>query len=170
MKPPFSLYANFILAFSLLVSADLVRADEKDLLGKTAPNFQLKNLGGKPLSLADWKNKVVVLNFWASWCAPCQKEVPIFNRLQKEYGPEGVQFVGLAVDNLQNIQKFLQKIPIEYPVLIGDEAAFSIIQQYGNSSGVLPYTIFIGRSGKIHAIVKGGLTESYTRNAIEKLL
>lgn len=94
----------------------------------------------------------------------------MFNRLQKDYTPDDVQFIGIAIDNTSAIKSFVAKIPITYPVLIGDLDAVKLSRQFGNLQDVLPYTVFIDKQGRIAVIASGGLTEEYTRRAIEKLL
>ena len=150
--------------------AEVRTVEGKDLLGKTHQDFSLPNLDGTRQSLSDWKGKTIVLNFWATWCAPCKKEIPMFNKLQKEYAEDDVQFIGVAVDNIKTIRIFIDKVPIDYPVLYGVEDATKITQTYGNKLGVLPYTVFIDKRGRIQTIVSGALSQSYTRQTIEKLL
>ncbi len=149
-------------------SADTAGA--RTFVGKKRPEFTFKDLQGQPRSPANWDGKVVVVNFWATWCVPCRKEIPFFNALQKEYGDKGVQFVGIAIDDQKAVERFIQIIPIEYPVLIGNTAAIQTAQAYGNVAGALPFTAFIDRTGHIAAIATGGLTEAVTRRKIEELL
>ncbi|MDH5216849.1 MAG: TlpA family protein disulfide reductase, partial [Gammaproteobacteria bacterium] len=104
------------------------------------------------------------------WCTPCLKEIPMFNRVQKEYAPDGVQFIGIAIDNKASIEKFMQKTPINYPVLYGVKTTTELVQDYGNDAGVLPYTVFIDHEGIIQRIAPGQLKETYTRESIEKML
>jgi thiol-disulfide isomerase/thioredoxin len=145
-------------------------AKAKDLLGKPQPGFTLPDLKETTHSHRDWQGKILVINFWASWCTPCLKEIPMFNRVQKEYAPDGVRFIGIAIDNKQAIETFMKKVPIDYPVLYGVRAATRVVQDYGNSAGVLPFTIFIDRQGIIRRIASGKLSEKYTRESIETML
>jgi len=110
-----------------------------------------------------------VVNFWATWCAPCRKEIPFFNSLQARYADKGLQFIGIAVDDLRAVKRFMEVIPIEYPVLVGDEEAIPIAKAYGNKEGVLPFTVFIDRQGNIASIAKGGLSEEITEQTLLKL-
>jgi thiol-disulfide isomerase/thioredoxin len=90
-----------------------------------------------------------VLNFWASWCAPCREEIPDFVALRAQYAAKGVEFVGIAVDNQANVAQFMQRQTINYPILIGEGAANNLARQLGNPSGALPYTIVLDRDGNI---------------------
>lgn len=111
----------------------------------TAPAFTLKDISGKNVSLADFKGKVVVLDFWATWCPPCRKEIPDFISIQNEYGARGVQVVGIALDELPKVQAFARSNGMNYPVLMGNDA---ITAQYGGIEGI-PTTFIIDRKGKI---------------------
>ena len=118
--------------------------------GQLAPDFELASLEGKNTKLSDFRGKAVLLNFWATWCGPCKIEMPWFVELQKEYGPQGFQIVGVAMDDdasAEDIAKFAKQLGVNYPVLLGKE---SVGQSYGGV-GVLPTTYFIDREGKLVA-------------------
>jgi thiol-disulfide isomerase/thioredoxin len=119
------------------------------LIGSLAPDFELPTLDGKNLKLSDLRGKGVLLNFWATYCGPCKIEMPWFVELQKEYGPQGFQIIGVAMDDASNedIAKFVKEMGVNYPILIGKE---SVGQSYGGV-GVLPTTFFVDRDGKLIA-------------------
>ena len=104
---------------------------------------------GQPQALSQWRGQVVVLNFWASWCAPCREEMPDFEALRTQYRGDGVEFVGIAIDNPGNVAQFLQRQPVSYPILVGEGAAHALARTLGNPSGALPYTIVFDRDGKV---------------------
>src|SRR5437879_1177843 len=118
-----------------------------ELKGKTAPDFELATLDGKKMKLSDLRGKAVVLDFWATWCVPCKIEMPWFVELQKQYGPDGLAIVGVAMDDSsdEEIAKFAKELGVNYPILRGKEA---VGEAYGGLPG-LPTTFFIGRDGKI---------------------
>lgn len=120
-----------------------------ELRGQVAPDFDLQSLEGKNVKLSDFRGKAVLLNFWATWCEPCKFEMPWFVELQKEYGPQGFQIVGVAMDDASNedIAKFARQMGVNYPILLGKEA---VGQSYGGVN-VLPTTFFIDRDGKLVA-------------------
>ena len=122
-----------------------------------ALDFSLPDMDGKMHSLSGWRDKVVVLNFWATWCPPCREEIPDFIQLQKLYGKAGVQVIGLAVDNLEEVKAFYQAEGMNYPVLIGEQDAFNILAQFGETTGSLPYTVVLNTEGKIVAHKLGAL-------------
>jgi len=121
--------------------------DALNPIGKIAPDFTLPSLEGKDVTLSAYHGHAVLLNFWATWCGPCKIEMPWFVELQKEYGPQGLEIVGVAMDDASKdeIQKFAKEMGVNYTILLGKEA---VGQQYGGVD-VLPTTFFIDRDGKI---------------------
>ncbi len=119
------------------------------LIGAAAPDFQLQGIDGTNLRLSNLRGKAVLLNFWATYCAPCKLEMPWFVELQKEYGPQGLQVVGVAMDDAstEDIASFAKSLGINYPILLGKE---SVGASYGGVD-VLPTTYFLDRSGKVVA-------------------
>jgi thiol-disulfide isomerase/thioredoxin len=130
----------------------------------------LRDVGGAPHTLDQWRGKVLVVNFWATWCAPCREEIPLFVKLQREYGERGLQFVGIAIDEPGKVQPFAQEFGINYPVMVGglDTAEWS--RRLGNGAGALPYTLIIGRDGVVRATLLGAMKEGALRPYIDTLL
>ena len=117
--------------------------------GSPSPALQLKGLDGATHSLDQWRGKIILLNFWASWCAPCQAEIPAFVDYQSTYGPRGLQVIGVGVDQERKLLAMQQRLAINYPVLVLDPAASrSTMADWGNPSGVIPYTVVIDRQGR----------------------
>jgi peroxiredoxin len=114
---------------------------------KPAPDFTLQSLEGKTVRLSDYRGKPVVLNFWATWCEPCKVEMPWFVDLQRQYGPAGVQFLGVAMDDAstKEIAAFAESMKVNYPILIGKD---SVGDDYGGVQ-FLPETFYIDRTGKV---------------------
>lgn len=124
---------------------------------------------GQPQALSQWRGQIVVLNFWASWCAPCREEMPDFVALREQHHPKGVEFVGIAIDNAANVAKFLQQQPVNYPILIGEGAAHSLTRQLGNPSGALPFTIVLARDCSIVLTHLGRLPRTTLETALRKI-
>lgn len=124
---------------------------------------------GRPQALSQWRGQIVVLNFWASWCAPCREEMPDFAELRAQYRTHGVEFVGIAIDSGPNVAQFLQRQPVDYPVLIGEGAAHGLVRQLGNPSGALPYTIVLDRDGKVALTHLGRLPRATLDAALRKM-
>lgn len=138
--------------------------------GAIAPDFTLKRVGahGKAMSLSSLKGKAVLLNFWATWCEPCKIEMPWLVELQKKYGPQGLQVVGVAMDDagVKAISAFARKMGVNYPILQGTEAVADL---YGGLDG-LPTTFFLDRSGKVVDQALGLESESLIEDSIKKSL
>jgi cytochrome c biogenesis protein CcmG/thiol:disulfide interchange protein DsbE len=134
-----------------------------------APDFTLQTLSGDAFRLQAHRGKVVVLNFWATWCPPCRREIPDFISLQKGLGDQGLQFVGVALERSagpKEVQAFASTMGINYPIGMGDG---SIAQKYGGVRG-LPMTFVIGPDGKIQHHIPGMTTEERLRPVLEDLL
>jgi thiol-disulfide isomerase/thioredoxin len=130
-------------------------------IGEVAPPFARSDLGGEAHSLSDWRGKVVLLNFWASWCGPCREEMPLLDRTQKRYADKGLQVVGVASDSAAATKAFLAKTHVDYPILIDDpEKGADLSAIYGNDRSVLPYTALIGRDGHVLALRMGKFSET----------
>jgi thiol-disulfide isomerase/thioredoxin len=124
---------------------------------------------GQPQALSQWRGQVVVLNFWASWCAPCREEMPDFVALRTQYHAQGIEFVGIAIDNSANVTQFLQQMPVNYPILIGEGAAHSLARRLGNPSGALPYTIVLDRNGNVVLSHLGRLPRAALEATLQKI-
>jgi peroxiredoxin len=119
------------------------------LIGGIRPDFKLQSHQGELVSPADFSGKTLLINFWATWCAPCREEMPMLMDLQREYGALGLQVIGIALDNVDSVRSFVDTYGISYPVLLGAEDVFTTSAAYGNSEGVLPYTVLVDRDGII---------------------
>lgn len=131
---------------------------------------ELDDLNGRRQALAQWRGQVVVLNFWAPWCPPCRKEIPGFIRLQQRYGPQGLQFVGVALDDPEPVREYVQATGINYPTLLGGMAAVMLGQAAGNPQGGLPYTLILDRQGKPVITLLGAVSEGRMEALIRPLL
>lgn len=133
-----------------------------------APDFTLRELNGSSVRLSSFRGKGVVLNFWATWCAPCRTEIPWFIQLQKEYGPRGLQVVGVSMDDAGSkaVEQFVEKMGMNYPVLLDDGHVSSL---YG-ATQVLPTTYYISRNGMVLALAKGVIGEDKVEANIREIL
>jgi thiol-disulfide isomerase/thioredoxin len=121
--------------------------------------LRLPDLGGAGQDLGQWRGKVLVVNFWATWCAPCREEIPIFVRLQEKYRDRGLQFVGIAIDEPAPVGAFVREFGVNYPVLVGNLQTVEISRKAGNRAGGLPFTLVLDRQGAIARTALGGLKE-----------
>ena len=152
-------------------TASQVTTPDNPLFNQPRPDFALAELDGTIRAVKEWDGKVIAVNFWATWCPPCKREIPSFNALQRELGPAGMQFVGVAVDDRGAVESYTKDTIIDYPVLVGDEAkTIAVAEQYGNATGILPYTVIIDRKGRIAYVQYGELPEELAREVIKSLL
>ena len=109
----------------------------------------LVDLAGKPRQLAEWDGRILVWNFWATWCTPCREEIPLLIAAREKYEPWGVEIVGIAVDNAAKVREFSSSLNISYPILLAEADGLDLMRKLGNSSGGLPYTVVNDRQGNL---------------------
>ena len=112
-------------------------------------NASFVDLQGKARSLSEWQGRVIVANFWATWCAPCVEEIPLLISTRKSRAAQGLEIVGIAVDQVAKVSEFAARMQIDYPILLGDARTLDLIRHLGNRSGGLPFTAFLDRSGAV---------------------
>ena len=120
----------------------------------------LTDIKGQAQGIDQWRGKVLVLNYWATWCHPCREEMPGFSRLQDKYRDKGVQFVGISIDTAEKIIEFQKETPVNYPLLIGDMAIMRSSAEFGNDRQALPFTAVLNRDGRLAMTRLGRWTES----------
>jgi thiol-disulfide isomerase/thioredoxin len=118
-------------------------------VGDSTSDYALPDLAGQTTTLAKWHGKIVLLNFWATWCAPCRAEMPMLAKLQREQAANGLQVVGIAMDQPASAAAFLKQRPVDYPILIGIDADPVPTTTFGDTAGLLPYSVLIGRDGRV---------------------
>lgn len=138
--------------------------------GRLVLGARLMGVDGNVQPFEQWRGKVIVVNFWATWCAPCREEIPGFIRLQQRHGPEGVQFVGVAIDLKERVLPYAKEIGINYPLVVGGMETMEFARQLGNRMTVLPYTLVVDRTGKVQASQVGLLRPEKLDAIIKPLL
>ena len=133
--------------------------------------FHLEDLDGVKHSLEDWKGKVIMMNFWASWCSPCQYEIPEFVHYQKTYADRNLQLVGIGVDEKRKLANVARSLGINYPVLVLNPMdSRQLMRKWGNDTGIIPYTVVIARDGRIKYIHRGQMDqEAFDTNVLPLL-
>lgn len=135
---------------------------------KVAPDWRLRDLSGRLIRLRDYKGKVVLLNFWATWCSPCRAEIPELIKWQRQYANAGLQIIGITSppQTRQEIRHFARRLNINYPLVQGTNE----LKTYFTSSETLPWTVVLDPSGKIHSSIEGILYEDEFAKKIKPLL
>jgi len=125
---------------------------------------------GKSANSENWRQKILIVNFWASWCPPCVEEMPTLDKIAQEYASKNVLIVGIGIDSPSNIREFLEKTPVSYPIVIGGLEGSNLAKQMGNNQGALPYTVIINSKGKAIFTKLGKISEEELRKAINSAL
>lgn len=119
-------------------------------VGDTMPTLRLSDLEGRMVEVPEtWRGRPLLINVWASWCGPCIEEMPELQRFDARQGREGVQVVGIALDDPEAVRAFLRKVPVDYPILVDAPSPADAGVRLGNVKGVLPYSVLIGRDGRV---------------------
>jgi cytochrome c biogenesis protein CcmG, thiol:disulfide interchange protein DsbE len=156
-----------LISAYLLKPSDHPRPQQAPALGTLAPDFSLLQLTGQPLELSAYREKVVLLDFWATWCDPCRDEIPHFIDLQNKYGQEGLQIIGVSMDDSpEPVLDFSRRFKMNYPVVMGNA---KIGELYGGILG-LPVAFVIGRDGRVFARHIGAIDMSVVEREIGNLL
>jgi thiol-disulfide isomerase/thioredoxin len=120
------------------------------------PEFSLPDLKGVPHHLADWRGQPLMINFWATWCEPCRREIPLLEALRRENAGNHLEVVGIAIDQPDSVRKFAKDLGIEYPVLVGEQGGLEAVTAFGVDT-VLPFTVFADARGRIVKLKIGEL-------------
>jgi thiol-disulfide isomerase/thioredoxin len=145
------------------LSSDLIDQPHAGLAGTDIkiparlPAFTLADLGGVPTPIARWKGKALVINFWATWCAPCRREIPMLGSIAAQWADRGVVVVGVAVDQAHAVASYARELKIPYPLLVGEQDALDVALSLGVDSPVFPFTVFTDNAGEIVALYIGEL-------------
>ncbi len=133
------------------------------------PNFTLPSLDHSQWRAEEWRHKILVINFWATWCPPCVREMPLLDRLQKAFASQDVVFVGIAVDDADEVKKFVREKNIGFPILLGETRAMDLMVRLGNRFNALPYTVVADHGGTIIMRKFGEVREEDLQPLLEKV-
>jgi thiol-disulfide isomerase/thioredoxin len=131
---------------------------------------RLADLTGKPRTLDEWRGRILVVNFWATWCPPCREEIPALVRARDKLLPSGVEFVGIAIDQVAKVKEFALTVHISYPLLMADASGLDLIRKLGNPSGGLPFTVVLDRKGSIAHRNLGAITQQKIEDQLGPML
>jgi len=155
-------------AFQKYLNQPQIKTENNPALGSQRPEFAAMDLDGEQRNIKEWDGKVILLNFWATWCPPCLKEIPEFIELQKAYGEQGFQIVGIAIDDEDAVREYVNEIGMNYPSLVVQDDGVMLAKRYGNDIGALPYSVIINRDGEISYTIKGELSKIRAKELLEE--
>jgi thiol-disulfide isomerase/thioredoxin len=121
------------------------------------PEFSLDDLGGKKTSVSQWRGRPLMINFWATWCAPCRREIPLLQSLHESRTAAGMEVIGIAVDYVDKVRDFKERYKISYPLLVGEQEALDLTRRLGVETPAFPFTVFTDRRGRIVTLYLGEL-------------
>lgn len=130
---------------------------------------QMEESGGKTQSLSTYQGKTLIVNFWATWCAPCVEEMPELTALQSEVAPKNIQILGIGIDSPSNIREFAAKYKITYPLFMAGMSGTDLSRQFGNQAGGLPFTVLIGPKGEVTKTYLGRLKMDQLRADLQTM-
>jgi len=145
-------------------------ASKNPLLGSRRPETVLPDLEGVERNISEWDGKVLLVNFWATWCPPCLREIPAFMELREKYADRGFEVLGIAIDTPDLVRNFVKSVGVNYPVIHGEMDAVSISAAYGNTMGSLPYSALLDREGNIRLLHTGELSKDDLEAELKPLL
>ena len=158
-------YATHVLLDDGRMATGVSDASDVDALW----NSELTDVNGVRTSVAHWRGSVLVVNFWATWCAPCREEMPSFVTLQGELAGKGVQFIGIAADQPDKVERFAKELGINYPLLVGGMEVLDLSAKLGNRISALPFTVVLDRQGRIAHRQLGVLKPEKLRALVYKI-
>ena len=166
-----AIYVLAIIFLGFSIFRIFLMPSEKNT-SSAAPLFTsiIQDPEGKPQSLKQFENKIIVLNFWATWCPPCREEMPELSKMQDQYKNQNLVIIGLSTDDLETTKTFIQSNPVSYPLLAGDMQAMNFAESLGNNQGVLPYTVVIDEKGHIVKSFFGRVNQSLLEKTVIPLL
>jgi thiol-disulfide isomerase/thioredoxin len=136
------------------------------------PSFTMNDIDGKPRDFSEWHGRHRMLNFWATWCAPCRREIPLLKEFQAEQGDAGILIMGIAVDYPEEVARYAENVEFNYPILVGQEDAMAVAESSGVQFIAMPFTMFVTRDGKFLSAFIGELHRSHldtVSNIFERL-
>ncbi len=164
-------FSLILFSYSVTIFAEVQNSNKTISNAWELPSLILNDLDGQKHNLYDWHGKVIMLNFWATWCGPCQIEIPDFIDYQTRYQDKGLQIIGIGLDKVRKLKNYVRTVGINYPVLQADpELQYSLLKQWGNPFGILPFTVIIARDGHLVFMQQGILNEQSFETFVKPLL
>ena len=154
-------------------SATVAAASREAVRGRRAmlrPDFSLQDLTGRTRTAAEWDGRLLLVNFWAPWCAPCREEIPALMAARNRYREQGFEVLGIAIDDPDKVAAFVREQGMDYPVLLAQEQGLALTRAFGNSIGALPFSALVTRDGRVVFTRRGVLGSEELQALIEEWL
>jgi thiol-disulfide isomerase/thioredoxin len=167
MTPKLWLIAALSLLTGLVISFYLNSvSDTEEISHLHLDDISVPDLTGNTQSFQQWQGKLVLVNFWATWCPPCREEIPLFLSLRKKYSAAGFEIVGISIDEVSKVMQYRDAMHIDYPLLNGQQQGMSLMASLGNRTGGLPYSVIFDRNGNVIDLKSG----AYKQQELVKLI
>jgi thiol-disulfide isomerase/thioredoxin len=167
MTPKLWLIATLSLLTGLVISFYLNSvSDTEEISHLRLDDISIPDLTGNTQSFQQWQGKLVLVNFWATWCPPCREEIPLFLSLRKKYSAAGFEIVGISIDEVSKVMQYRDAMHIDYPLLNGQQQGMSLMASLGNRTGGLPYSVIFDRNGNVIDLKSG----AYKQQELVKLI
>jgi len=165
-----AIIGNFAVNMYNQAPQSAAESEVETLIGSNLPEYRLLSLDGVRENSNQWLGKIQVINFWATWCPPCKREIPVLIKLQNDYKDRDLLVIGIALDEAEAVAKYVEEHGINYPTLAGEDDVVEVSEKLGNDLGILPYTVIADRAGRISFIRYGEVDRKTVENEINKLL
>jgi len=166
-----AIYVLAIIFLGFSIFRIFLMPSEKNITS-TAPLFTsiINDPEGKPQSLKQFENKIIVLNFWATWCEPCREEMPELSNFYTENSSKNVVVIGIAIDEAKAVKSYLKKTKVMYPILVDEDKGVILSKNLGNNQGILPYTVIINSNGSVQKTIFGRIHKDQLDATLKPLL
>ena len=161
--------AGFVVGPALLQYTEGGRAEGPRSGNAVLRSVTLVDLAGKPRRLSEWEGRILVCNFWATWCAPCREEIPMLISAREKYSGFALEIVGIAIDKASKVVEFAASLNISYPILLAEADGLDLMRRLGNNAGGLPYAVVIDRQGSVVHRKLGALQQADLDSILEPL-
>ncbi|HBO18762.1 MAG TPA: redoxin [Methylophilaceae bacterium] len=166
-----AIYVLAIIFLGFSIFRIFLMPSEKNITS-TAPLFTsiINDPEGKPQSLKQFENKIIVLNFWATWCEPCREEMPELSNFYTENSSKNIVVIGIAIDEAKAVKSYLKKTKVMYPILVDEDKGVILSKNLGNNQGILPYTVIINSNGSVQKTIFGRIHKDQLDATLKPLL